>query len=406
MGFYGYNPAQYVQQDRTGIGAASQIAATSIAQIPQNIRAKEKHELEKERFELDKKAIEAAKNNWRDMETAATVARKQYRAKATEAVKNGLMTEEELATNIQKFPMPTGLDKKDPAAYIKKFRETNITLLEDLQTRQRSGQVSQIGQQAQQPTPTQFTPGLQGATETPVSEQIASRSFESASPGAIQTPSQPAPADIEGFTKKMGQIATEQGVDLTKEQIAVEQEKSGLQTRQQEATQQRQVAKDAASKTQQEFDNDLATKRNTRQEAELRIKETKGKEIKPITMNEVSGILQFNVKEINADIKSVDQAMKLNDDLDEPNRDIADQLKVKRKALEAEHDKAMKTLLNLVKIDVAAEAPPAGGEPQDVTKARQAIAVAKDLLEKSDFSQYTQEQLNLIIQNAQNIIGQ
>ena len=140
---------------------------------------------------------------------------------------------------------------------------------------------------------------------------------------------------------------------------------------------------------------------------ESEIKKSKKKGMSQLTMNEKSSILQFNVRQVNEERKSVGDAIRLNTGLEEPNQDIIDQLTVKKAALDKEHKDAMKTLLDLVKITVSKEeVAPSGGESQDVTKARQAIAVAKDLIEKGDFTQYSKEQLTLVIQNAQNVIGQ
>ena len=47
MGFHGYNPRDFVQQDKFGIGAASQVLGGAIASIPAQKREEEKLKLKK-----------------------------------------------------------------------------------------------------------------------------------------------------------------------------------------------------------------------------------------------------------------------------------------------------------------------------------------------------------------------
>lgn len=383
---YGYDPTQWVQKDKYGIGAASQIVASTVAGMPEKIRAQEVRE----------NAIQAATDNWRDMETAYTSVRKMYRdaPAVQQLVANGQMTQEELAANVAKIEMPTSVDRKDPGAYIDKVGAILNELGKDAEGRQRSGQVSQIGQQAQRQNvegaPEQVSGGQLGGgfTEQTITERGA-------------------PADTERFKERFGQIAAIEGVSPTKEETQQQADVSGAQPAKDVAAQERQVVQDAASQTQQEFDNNLATRREERLKIESEIKKSKKKGMSQLTMNEKSSILQFNVRQVNEERKSIGDAIRLNKGLEEPNQDIIDQLTVKKAALDKEHKDAMKTLLDLVKITVSKEeVAPSGGESQDVTKARQAIAVAKDLIEKGDFTQYSKEQLTLVIQNAQNVIGQ
>ncbi len=383
---YGYDPTQWVPKDKYGIGAASQIVASTVAGMPEKIRAQEVRE----------NAIQAATDNWRDMETAYTSVRKMYRdaPAVQQLVANGQMTQEELAANVAKIEMPTSVDRKDPGAYIDKVGAILNELGKDAEGRQRSGQVSQIGQQAQRQNvegaPEQVSGGQLGGgfTEQTITERGA-------------------PADTERFKERFGQIAAIEGVSPTKEETQQQADVSGTQPAKDVAAQERQVAQDVASQTQQEFDNNLATRREERLKIESEIRKSKKKGMSQLTMNEKSSILQFNVRQVNEERKSVGDAIRLNKGLEEPNQDIIDQLTVKKAALDKEHKDAMKTLLDLVKITVSKEeVAPSGGESQDVTKARQAIAVAKDLIEKGDFTQYSKEQLTLVIQNAQNVIGQ
>ena len=162
----------------------------------------------------------------------------------------------------------------DYGEIVREATETAIDKRKESDAKARQSQISQIGQQAQQPTKTQFTPEFDKALSTPPSQFMPS-----ANPQAIQTPSQPAPTDTEGVLQKAGQIAAEQNIGpLSKEEQGVIAGTAGTQPAQQVATEQRQQKKDVAAAEQQKLVNERAQKRENRLQAEAVTQKVKNKQ--------------------------------------------------------------------------------------------------------------------------------
>lgn len=202
----GYTPSQYVRQDRLGIGAASQILGTTIANIP-------KIQMEKEEFQMKKDerqaAIDAAKANWKDMDIAYTTIRKRYIQSAQPLIKQGVMSKEELQMDLQKLQIPTSVDKKDPGAYMDKLGENYGNLLNRLQEKSQTQNLGIAIQEGMTPKPTQFTPEFEQSLITPPGEAVPTTA------PAIKEPAREAPGTTQEL---MGRIPPEMAA--SKEGIA------------------------------------------------------------------------------------------------------------------------------------------------------------------------------------------
>jgi len=339
MGFYGYNPAQFVSKDRFGIGAASQILGQGIASVPGQIREKERLELDKDKILAEENKIiaatKAADANWKDMDTAATVARKQYIKKANIAIQNGLMTEEEKATNLKKLRMPTSVDKKDPAAYMKNYRKVSDELFDDLQKRQRSSQVTQLGQQVQQP----------GFTPEPAPGQLGEQGFQ------VSRLTESAPTTQEGAVQKAGQLAAKQNmaplVEEEKQQIidasGTQPAKDVFAQQEKVAAQERQKELDLVTANNRDFDEKLKRDRERR----LRIAASFDKTQK-LTKTEKDD-LKYKIGYYNKQIEGLTQSLNMNKQRDEPNQDIIDGIKLKITEAQRVKDENFKLLNDAIK---------------------------------------------------------
>ncbi len=127
---FGHNPAQFVSKDKYGIGQASQILGSAIAQYPGAKQADETRQ----------KAIDAANADWGDMEAAFKVTRSLYSNPEKTGIgdkllEQGLITPEELSTNIRSLRAPTSTDQKDAGGYLDKISVALKALGEDAQQR-------------------------------------------------------------------------------------------------------------------------------------------------------------------------------------------------------------------------------------------------------------------------------
>lgn len=147
MPFYGYDPGQYVQRDRLGIGGASQIAAKTVADMPGRIREKEQYEL---KMGDRDRALKEAEKDWSNMETAWKAIKSQYDQRAKPLIASGAMSQEEYKANLQRLRMPTSADKKNAGAYVDNIGKVYGELIGDVKQRERQTQLTGAVQQATQ----------------------------------------------------------------------------------------------------------------------------------------------------------------------------------------------------------------------------------------------------------------
>ncbi len=398
-----YEPLDYarpkgrnVRQLGVGLGAA-------VSAIPGEIRAKEEF---RENKALREQAIKEAKEDWSTIENNWKTMRATYIRQARPLVQQGLMSEEEYNSNLERIRMPIKADQKDPGRYLDDLAKSSKELFGNLKTRGRQGQLGAAEQQALQPTKTQFTEEFDKALSTPPSQ------FQpSADPQAIQTPSQQAPEHQGQLAQRVTKNLAEEGAaPASKEEMADIQARFGGPTEQQFATRERQQAQNTRQKALDlvaadniKVDNQLAKDRERRMQITANFNKTF--KISAEEKKDIRGKMDY----YNDQMVALNQNINLlkDGDQNESSQKLIDDAKLKLAGATKAKEESFKLLEEVIKKGKATPpTQPSGGESQDVTKARQAMAVAKDLIEKGDFSQYSKEQLTLIIQNAQNAIGQ
>ena len=155
-----YNPLEYATRRRTPMADFGQILSGMIGKLPE--------------AKLRDDAIAQATKDWKAMEDSWKVAKNMYTKKAQKLVDQGLMTEQEMNANLQKFRPPTQADKQNPSGYLDGMRSVIDTSFGDLRQRTRqSGLTEAVGtamrprfgeavgagtpEQIQRPTGEQFT---------------------------------------------------------------------------------------------------------------------------------------------------------------------------------------------------------------------------------------------------------
>jgi len=140
MTFYGYDPARFVQRDKFGIGAASQVVGQTVAQVPRLQR--EKIQFEQQQAQI-KEAAEAAKKDWKSMDIAWRTTKNEYARYAQPLLDSGQMTLEEFKSNMTKLTKlkPMENQKKDPEGYIKTLGTTYGLLIDDAKKRIRTQEI-------------------------------------------------------------------------------------------------------------------------------------------------------------------------------------------------------------------------------------------------------------------------
>lgn len=184
-----YNPLSFVQKDKFGIGQASQIAGGAIAAAPEQFRQKE----------LREEAVKNAGKDWRAMEKSWQAIKNQYMTKAEMLKEKGLMTQEEIESDIAMLRMPTETDKKDPGKYIDSLGRVYGSLVDKVNKKSRQSQLTsavstasqdrmspqELGQ-SQQVTP--VGPGGESFTETDITARPQQRSAATTKSQFTQAP--------------------------------------------------------------------------------------------------------------------------------------------------------------------------------------------------------------------------
>ena len=132
-----YNPAQYVRP-RTGLRMGTAAIGQALTQIPGEIRQEKEYSYLQEQRRI---AVEEAKKNWGDMESAVKVLKKQYGKMVQPLLESNQMTFDEYSTNINMIPQPTQADKKDPGAYLDKLGQSYGTLVKEAKKRIRTQEI-------------------------------------------------------------------------------------------------------------------------------------------------------------------------------------------------------------------------------------------------------------------------
>lgn len=172
-----YDPLRFVVPDRYGIGAATQEIASGIEKLPTAMKQDEEYKYQQEQRQ---KAVEEAKRNWGAMESSWKTIKSQYQKKAQPLIEKGLMTQEDLDTDLRMLRMPTDADKKDPGAYIDNTGKTFANLIQKIEQKSRqaglTGAVAEasrerfgaptVGEEQQVQTPTGET-----FTEAPITSR-------------------------------------------------------------------------------------------------------------------------------------------------------------------------------------------------------------------------------------------
>ncbi len=359
MGFYGYNPAQFVQKDKFGIGAISQIMGGAVAKLPEVQAQEKKTEAETakmtaaaEKWHAEKTAaIQAAKDNWKDMEAAATTFRNQYIEKATIAVQNGLMTEEEKAAGIKEFPMPTSIDRKDPGAYIDKLTESYGGLLGDLEKRTSTSQLGKAVSAAQRGG------GVGVGPEQQVSGGQLGGGFTEQEIDVGQGIQPPAETQQEIAQSPQVEEGIEAGKFTTK-QLQQDPRFATAQTPQQVATQQRQKEQDLVTANNRAFDDRIKRDAQRRLQVAANFKKTQA------LNKEEKADLKYKIDYYDDQIEGLTQSLNMNKNMDEPNLKIIDGIKLRITTAQREKDENFKLLNDAIK---KGKDQASGGGSQEVT---------------------------------------
>ena len=132
-----YDPLRYVQP-RTGVRRGMAAMGQALTQMPGEIRAEKEYSYLQEQRRI---AVEEAKKNWGDMESAVKVLKKQYGKMVQPLLESNQMTFDEYSTNINMIPQPTQADKKDPGAYLDKLGQSYGTLVKEAKKRIRTQEI-------------------------------------------------------------------------------------------------------------------------------------------------------------------------------------------------------------------------------------------------------------------------
>jgi len=366
---YGYDPLQFVQKDRTGIGQASQILAGTIAGMPEKIRAKEDRQ----------KAIDAANANWNDMEAAYKAVMHKYVNAVSPLAQQGLITDEEITNNLNELTAPTSVDKKDPGAYI---QNTGIKLRElfaDIKQRQVS---SGVGQAIQGRIPGETTEGepVAGVPGAETQQQIAQSQFL------------PQGTSMEQLEKDPGFATAQTQAQEQKQEIA------GAKLEQQKAKDIRMVAAKEYANSIQERSLQLRQAQHQLDIDEFELGKFEGRE-KGLLADQKNTLTELGqLKEalpfakepvIKADIEAkIVYAERFIDEI----KGSLDWVRLKIKGA------------GKFKKEGAVLKPAGGqvGEPAETTKLYQDLAAAQKLLAKKDFATYSAQELTQIIEAINN----
>lgn len=130
---------------RTGerVSRIGQNLQSFITSIPQRKQAGD--EIDRQN-KLIEQAAQAAKTNWEDMNNAYKGVKSYLNDKLTPLVQDGTITEQEKNDVLQRFRMPSNIDKKDPKAYLIGQRETLNSINKEIANKMALKQ-KQAGQQ-------------------------------------------------------------------------------------------------------------------------------------------------------------------------------------------------------------------------------------------------------------------
>ena len=223
--FYGYDPGRFVQKDKYGIGAASQIAGQTIAAIPGLQKEKKEYEYLQEQRKL---AIEIAEKDWTSMDMAWKSLKNTYTRQAQPLLDGGQMTVDEFRSNINQLRAPTQADKKDPGSYIDNLGKNYGTLIGEVKTRIRSQGRTQTVTGAMEGAPPQQAT-VPAGRETAIPMQEPQMMGTQVPPGQLGAQPQPAQG---GFTEQPVTQQTIPGTPpaQTKEQISAVAGREGYTT--------------------------------------------------------------------------------------------------------------------------------------------------------------------------------
>lgn len=360
-----FNPLAYVQKDKYGIAAASQIAGQTIAGIPARKQAKEKEDLLAKQLE---EAADLATANWADMETAYTVIKNQYakNPNVQQLLNSGQMTKDEFRANIARLEKPTSINKKNPQAYITKLGKSRATLLKDAEDRVQQMTAGRAigGAIAGTPAVPEQPQGVAGRGDIGPEGQMQYTGMgedpwaggAGAEPPPI--PGQPAvpAARHQGEVTQSPEVAKliESG-KLTMQQMNQNPQFATMPTQQQvvagqefETREKRLEEQNLAKAEQQTFDNAIKRKRTLSGGATNIIAK---KRFKVSGLKEQKGILVTDLKDTNSQIKNIDQAITEEKGKSKflVNQDFVDELEFKKKELEEEKKETRTTINKLIK---------------------------------------------------------
>ena len=160
-----YNPKDFVP-DYSAIGQVGEIGGNLISSIP-GLKMQETQY--KQSQEDRQKAIEAATQDGEAMGEAWKIAKRTIEAEAAPLLKAGIMSPEELKTNLTRIRMPTRADEKNPGQYIDGMSEVIGGIMKDIEGRLKQLNLNTTaqglaGQGGGQPAPQGATPGQPAPT--------------------------------------------------------------------------------------------------------------------------------------------------------------------------------------------------------------------------------------------------
>ncbi|MCP4651153.1 MAG: hypothetical protein GY853_13890 [PVC group bacterium] len=147
------------------IQRSGQIAGNVISSIPGLKQQADEQERQRSLFE---QAANAAKQDWRQMETAYKGIKETLTEQLQPLVDQGLMSEEERETSLKRFRMPLSADQKDPVKYMTELNSVVKEISADASSRIEKGK-----QQKSQGQASEFVESrIAGSRRRPVVEPV------------------------------------------------------------------------------------------------------------------------------------------------------------------------------------------------------------------------------------------
>jgi len=202
---YGHDPYKYMPK-YGGIAQAGAIVGGAISKIPEQIRSKETHEMEKEdrarKIKLEEEALAAIKEDWKKLENTHKSFKSTYIKYADVLIKNGLMTPEDKDAGIKRLGgPPLQAHKKNPLPYMTTLGSNFNELYKEVKTKVDENNLGEQIQAIIGGKPGQPAVPEQKTTETipmqqpePMTEQVTPQQFQAQQ-------AQP-PLPQEGFTEE------------------------------------------------------------------------------------------------------------------------------------------------------------------------------------------------------------